>query len=175
MKYVAFLRGINVGGRTKVDMAALRATCEKLGFENVRTYINSGNVIFEARKSSTEKFARLLEQAVETDIGLKTSIMVRTMDQVIDLLNLNPFGGKQTENQELFIVFLAEKLSKEKIDHLLGKNSEGETFEVVDDNVFCLMNKGFQDSVLGKKFIDNKLKVPATARNIRTVQKLSAM
>ena len=64
MRYAAFLRGINVGGNTKIDMAELRAVFESLGFENVKSYINSGNVMFDAKKTANEKLAAKIEKAI---------------------------------------------------------------------------------------------------------------
>ena len=65
MKYVAFLRGINVGGKNKIKMETLREVCVKLGFENVKTYINSGNIIFETSQSDDQKLAEQIEEAIE--------------------------------------------------------------------------------------------------------------
>ncbi len=70
MKYVAFLRGINVGGKNKVKMETLREVCASIGFENVKTYINSGNVIFETRKTDDLKLAEKIEKAIEKEFGL---------------------------------------------------------------------------------------------------------
>ena len=156
-------------------MGELRACCEKLGLTNVRTYINSGNVIFEAAKKDTAKLSASLESAIENGLSVKTKVMVRTQARLLDLLKNNPFAEHKKDIQELFIVFLAAELSNEKRDLLLAQNTDNESFQIDGDDVFCLMNKGFQNSLLGKRFIDDKLKVPATARNIRTIEKIAAM
>jgi uncharacterized protein (DUF1697 family) len=175
MRYAAFLRGINVGGNTKIDMAELRKLFETLGFENVKSYINSGNVMFDAKKTANEKLAARIEKAVESAFAKNIAVMVRSIAEIEELLGRNPFEDRQIDGQEIFVVFLANELSTEHEKLLIGKNSPNETFAVNGPNVFCLMDRGFADSSLGKKFIDNKLKTPATARNLRTVKKIAAM
>ena len=77
MKYVALLRGINVGGKNKLKMETLREICSGLGFENVKTYINSGNVIFDARRSENKKIAAKIAKAIEKEFSISISVMVR--------------------------------------------------------------------------------------------------
>ena len=168
MRYAAFLRGINVGGNTKIDMAELRAVFESLGFENVKSYINSGNVMFDAKKTANEKLAAKIEKAID-------SVMVRSIEEVKELLTKNPFENQQKDGQDIFVVFLANELSEENEKLLLEQNKPSEMFAVHGPNVLCLMDRGFQDSLLGKKFIDKTLKTPATARNLRTVKKVVVM
>ena len=175
MRYAAFLRGINVGGNTKISMEPLRAMFESLGFGNVKSYINSGNVMFDAKKAATEKLESKIEKAIAAEFGINVSVMVRAIGEIEELLAKNPFEKKQKEEQDVFVVFLKDQLSPENAKLLLEQNSPKQTFTVFGPNVFCLMDRGFQDSLLGKKFIDKKLKTPATARNIRTVKKVVSM
>ncbi|MDQ3087961.1 MAG: DUF1697 domain-containing protein, partial [Acidobacteriota bacterium] len=84
MKYAAFLRGINVGGKNKIKMEILREVCSSLGFENVKTYINSGNVIFETAKINDKKLAAQVESAIEKEFALKIKVMVRTFEEIKD-------------------------------------------------------------------------------------------
>lgn len=170
-KYVAFLRGINVGGKTSVKMADLRETAEKIGLENIETYIQSGNLIFETPERDSDKLSALLEKAVEQDF-FKTPVMVRSFDELRDAVENNPFAGEEFEEKLFHLVFLAEKLSDEKAAMLLANNSETEKFAVRNREVYCLLRYSTADSLLGKKYIDNKLKIPATARNWRTIRKL---
>lgn len=171
MKYVAFLRGINVGAKTVIKMAELREVFTSLGFENVKTYIQSGNVIFETRKTDDKKLSQKIENAVEEKF-FKTPVMVRSIEEIKDAIENNPFKNEEFEDKLFHLVFLAEKLPDEKIEILLSKNCEHEKFAVRNREVYCLLRDGVADSLLGKKFIDNKLKTPATARNWRTINKL---
>lgn len=171
MKYAAFLRGINVGGKTIIKMEALREVFSALGFENVKSYIQSGNVIFETRKTDDEKLAAKIEAAVEKEF-FKTPVMVRSIDEIKEAFENNPFANEEFEDKLFHLIFLAEKLSDEKAELLLSKSTENEKFAVRNREVFCLLRGGFSDSLLGKKYIDNKLKTPATARNWRTIRKI---
>jgi uncharacterized protein (DUF1697 family) len=171
MKYAAFLRGINVGGRTSIKMENLRACFAALGFEQVKTYIQSGNVVFETGKTDDEKLAAKIEAAVEEEF-FKTPVMVRSFDELREIVASNPFAGEEFEDKLFHVVFLREKLPDEKAARLLSNNRSEETFAVRDREVYCLLKRGVADSLLGKKYIDNKLKTPATARNWRTLNRI---
>jgi uncharacterized protein (DUF1697 family) len=171
MKYAAFLRGINVGGRTSIKMENLRRVFSALGFANVKTYIQSGNVIFETDETDEAKITAEIEQAVAENF-FKTPVMVRSLEEIKDAVENNPFAGEQFEDRLFHIVFLAERLSAENVEMLLSNNKESEQFAVRGREVYCLLREGAADSLLGKKYIDNKLKTPATARNWRTLKKI---
>lgn len=170
-KYVAFLRGINVGGKTSVKMEKLREIAERIGLENIRTYIQSGNLIFETAEKDVHKLTVLLEKAIEEEF-FKTPVMVRSFDELRSAVENNPFADEEFEEKLFHLVFLAEKLSDEKTAMLLANNCEKEKFAVRNREVYCLLRDSTADSLLGKKYIDNKLKTPATARNWRTIKKL---
>lgn len=171
-KYIAFLRAVNVGGKNLIKMEILRDVFAKLGFENVKTYINSGNVIFETVKSDDKLLADRIEQAIETAFSLKIKVMVRTMAEIEEIIKNNPFKGQFANDKELHIIFLSEELSAEKKNLLLSKNNDFEMFAVRNREMLCLLRISVLDSLLGKKYIDNKLKTPATARNWRTINKI---
>ncbi len=175
MKYVAFLRGINVGGHNKIKMETLREMFAALRFENVKTYINSGNVIFESAKTDDKKLAAKIESAIEKEFALKIKVMARTIDEIKDIIANNPFAGQVKNDKDLHVLFLDEELPEEKREILLSNNNENEMFAVRHREIFCLLRVGVLDSLLGKDYIGKKLKVSATARNWRTVNKISEM
>ncbi len=175
MKYIAFLRGINVGGKNKVKMETLREVFAALEFQNVVTYINSGNVIFEAAKTDDRSLAAKIETAIENEFALKITVIVRTMAEIQKIVENNPFAGQFEDDKDLHVLFLNEKLSNEKRDLLLSNNNENEMFAVQNREIFCLLRVSVLDSLMGKDYIGKKLKVPATARNWRTVNKVSEM
>src|SRR5262249_25545797 len=94
MKYAAFLRGINVGGKNMIKMEALRRTFEGLGYENVRSYVNSGNLVFETRKTDDGKLAKTIHNAIERQLGFDVSVMIRAMDDLVKLVADNPYDGQ---------------------------------------------------------------------------------
>ena len=173
MKYVAFLRGINVGGKNKIKMETLRKACGALGFENVKTYINSGNVIFETAKTVDKKLAERLEKAIEKEFALNIKVMVRTISEIENIIKNNPFDGQFEDDKNLHVFFLDEELSNEKRELLFSNNNENEMFAVQNREIFCLLRVSVLDSLLmGRDYIGKKLKVSATARNWRTVNKV---
>jgi len=172
MKYVAFLRGINVGGKNKVKMETLREACASIGFENVETYINSGNVIFETSKTDDKKLAEKLEKAIEKEFALNIKVMVRAIAEIQEIVKNNPFEGQFENDKDLHVFFLDEELPEEKRKQLLSNNNENEQYFVRNREIFCLLRISVLDSLMGKDYIGKKLKVSATARNWRTVNKI---
>jgi uncharacterized protein (DUF1697 family) len=172
MKHVAFLRGINVGGKNKIKMETLREICSALGFENVKTYINSGNVIFETPETDDKKLAAKIETAIEKEFTLKIKVLARTFAEIKEIIKNNPFAGQFENEKDLHVFFLDEELPDEKRLLLLSNNSETEQFAVINREIFCLLRVSVLDSLIGKDYIGKKLKVSATARNWRTVNKV---
>lgn len=172
MKYIALLRGINVGGHNKIKMNELREMFSSIGYKNVQSYINSGNIIFDARKTNCEKLVEKIEKAIEKSFELKITVAVRESAEIVRLVKENPFKNQLSDDRTLFVAFLSNELSTEQKKLLLAKKSEFEEFAFSNSDVFCLTKKAFLDGLLGKKFIDTKLKTPTTVRNWRTVNKL---
>lgn len=172
MKYVAFLRGINVGGKNKVKMETLREVCAMIGFENVKTYINSGNIIFETKKTDDKKLAEKLGEAIEKEFGLKIKVIVRTTKEIEEIVKNNPFEGQFENDKDLHVFFLDEEMPTEKAELLLSNTNENEQYFVRGQQIFCLLKIGVSDSLMGKDYIAKKLKVASTARNWRTVNKV---
>ena len=110
-KYVAFLRGINVGGHHKVPMADLRKELEKLGFENVITLLNSGNIIFEAISDNEENLEKKISTHLEKSFDFPIPVIVRKSAMIYELLNINPFKDVQlTKDIRLYVSFLQDNV-----------------------------------------------------------------
>lgn len=175
-KYAAFLRGVNVGGKNKIKMETLREVfSNSLQFQNVKTYINSGNVIFETVETGNKKLAAKIETAIENKFGLKIKVMVRTIDEIKSIIANNPFDGQFENDKDLHVFFLDEELPADKRELLLSNNNENERFDIGKREIFCLLRSYFSDSLMGRDYIGKKLKVSATARNWRTVNKVLEM
>ncbi len=172
MKYVAFLRGINVGGKNKIKMETLRDVFGTLGFENVKTYINSGNVIFETAETDDLRLAEIIERAIESAFALKIKVMVRSVAEIEDIIKNNPFAGQFENDKDLHVFFLDEELPTEKRELLLANSNENEMFAVRNCEIFCMLRFSVLDSLMGKDYLGKKLKIAATARNWRTVNKI---
>lgn len=175
MIYVALLRGINVSGQKLIKMEALKTIFEKLGFRNVRTYIQSGNVIFETVKSKPETLQSKIEKSLEKTLGYAVTVIIRTMQDLENVVNKYPFSKvKGNENGRVYVSFLTREPDKAGIKELVTLNSDNEMFHFDGNNVYTLLTKGFGDSLLGKNIFEKKLKVRATTRNWQTVNKLLA-
>lgn len=173
MKYVAFLRGINVGGNNMIKMEKLRETVAGLGFENVKSYINSGNIIFETGKTDDHKLAKKIHDGILADFGFDISTMVRPMSEIEKLIAGNPYEGQFENDKDLHAFFLNEPLTADQSELLFAQGNEAERFHITDLHILCLLSISVLDSIVGKGFIDKKLKVATTARNWRTVKKIA--
>jgi uncharacterized protein (DUF1697 family) len=175
MRYIALLRGINVGGNTMIKMPELKTSFEKLGFKNVVSYINSGNLAFDTTKTAEGKLVAKLEKAITADFGLQIQVMVREQGSIVDVLTNNPFKGEFESHKEMHVLFMRDKMPEEKQAQLLENNRHNEKFAVFGREIYALLKLGVADSLLGKGFIERKLKVPVTARNWRTVEKIATL
>lgn len=172
MRYLALLRGINVGGNTMIKMAELKALFESLGFENAATYINSGNLAFDVRKTDADKLAARIEAAIEKHLSKAVSVIIREQNDMTRIIAANPFAGEFESHKAMHVLFLKEEMPQDKQELLLDAAPDGERFAVLGREIYCHLPIGVADSLLGKSFIDKKLKIPFTARNWRTVEKL---
>jgi uncharacterized protein (DUF1697 family) len=163
--YVALLRAVNVGGTGKLPMAELKAMCEAAGFECVRTYIASGNVVFDAKGSEAQVKAAL-EAKLEAYAGKKVGVLVRTPAEMKAVLTNNPFPDKAPNRT--VAIFLDETPPPDALEKASGVN--GEELRLGRREIYVHYGDGMADS---------KLKIPAaaagTARNMNTVAKLAEM
>jgi uncharacterized protein (DUF1697 family) len=175
MRYIALLRGINVGGNTMIKMADLKSSFEELGFKNVVSYINSGNLAFDAAKAGEEKLCAKVENAVEKMVGRTVDVMVREQKDIERVIAGNPFKGQFGSHKEMHVLFLKDEMPAEKREQLLAAALEGERYEVKGREIYCHLPTGVADSLLTKGFFEKKPKVSTTARNWRTVEKLAEL
>ncbi|HMT08747.1 MAG TPA: DUF1697 domain-containing protein [Pyrinomonadaceae bacterium] len=175
MRYVALLRGINVGGNTMIKMDELKAVFAELGFENVVSYINSGNLAFDTKKTSEDKLVSKLESAIEASLDKQIPVMVRAQPEIAGIMAANPFAGQFESHKEMHVLFLKEEMPQEKFEELVAASTPPERFAVIDRELYCHLPLGVADSILGKSFIEKKLKLAVTGRNWRTVEKLTAL
>ncbi len=165
-KYVAFLRAINVGGTKIIKMDDLKKTFASFGFENVQTYIQSGNVIFETNKSTA--LESKIEKRLEKALGYKVETFVRSMDEVADIANKSPFTPQGEET--LHVVFLRRKPVKSSVEALTRYNSAADQFAAPGREVYNL-RRDRERSVFSNGFIE-KIFGAATTRNMTTVKKI---
>lgn len=158
-----------------LKMSELSAMFESLGYESVKTYINSGNVGFDSPRASETKIVATIESAIEEAFGKKILVMIRRQKEIEQVFANNPFEGEFESHKEMHVLFLKEEMPPDKSMQLLAAQSADERFAIVGREIFCHSRPGVADSLLGKGFIDKKLKISYTARNWRTVQKLAEL
>ena len=174
-RYVALLRGINLGGNNLIKMEELRDMLEQLGFQNVRSYINSGNLGFDTTKTSEAKLVEKIEAAVEKRFGRPVPIMVREQKDIERILKNNPFDGMYESHKHMHVLFLKEEMPTEKAEQLQASALPGEQYEVRGLEIYNLLPNGVAGSLLTKCFFERKPKVSYTGRNWRTVEKLAEL
>ena len=175
MRYVALLRGINVGGNTMIKMEELRKAFEALGFERVVSYINSGNLAFDSKKTSETNLVKKIEDTVERLIDKRVQVMVREQPDIEQVIANNPFDGKYQNHKEMHVIFLRSELSEDQVAWLTDATPTGEHFQVSGREIYCHLPMGVADSYLGRGQFEKKLGAAVTARNWRTVQKLAEL
>lgn len=173
MIYIALLRGINVGGHNKIKMADLKHLFETIGLESVKTYIQSGNVLFKS-EAEGEVLSKHIEQEIRTAFGLSVPVILRTAKELEQIIRYCPFSvDKLSEGESVHISFLAELPSKEGIDHLHKFKSEIEEYKIDGKEIYLFFRQSIRNSKLAVHI--QKIGVPVTVRNWKTISKLGNM
>ncbi len=170
--YVALLRGVNVG-QNLLKMDRLRALCENIGMKNVRTYVQSGNVVFEA-DGTTSKWEQALERKLAGETRLPVSVLARTAAEMKKVLAGSPFlKEKGIDAKRLAVVFLHEPPSKQALEKMRSADFGNERFHSAGREIYIHCPDGFAQAKLYA--IDKFLAQRTTTRNWNTVMKLCAM
>jgi len=169
MRYVALLRGVNVGGKNILPMKELAAFFSDAHCEKVVTYIQSGNVIFSAK--SVTKVAPAICANIEKQFGFQTQIILRSLPEIEKIAAANPFS----DLEHAHIMFLASEPAAAQVAQLDPNRSPPDQFQVIGKEIYLYLPNGGAKSKLTNAYFDSKLKTVSTARNWRTLLKLLAM
>lgn len=167
--YVALLRGVNVGGKHKLPMANLVRVFQDAGCTNVRTYIQSGNVVFESPPTTIESVSSNIEETLLKKMGFNVPIVIRTAAELAEVARSNPFLSAVSDERLLYVVFLANKPSRAQIASLDPHRSPGDLFQVVGSEIYLHFPNGTSRSKLTVDYFDSKLDTISTMRNWRTL------
>jgi len=167
--YIALLRGINVSGHKKILMADLRNLLEKYGFQNVKTYIQSGNVVCSSSEKK-EVVSKIISEAILKKYGWEVPVLVLTSTEIKSAFDNCPFSEEKKEKS--YFILLKSKSSTETVIETSKLSSPNEEFVITDTCVYIYYSLGAGKAKLGINFFERKLKVKATARNFRTMKKL---
>jgi len=172
--YLSILRGINVSGTKLIKMADLKLLYESLGYRNVKTYIQSGNVIFDSE--SNKDIAKSIEKAITEKYNFEVPVILRTAEELKDIVNKNIFiADKDTDVTKLHVTFMEEEPSYANIDKIKDIDHLPDKFLISgkEINVYC--PNGYGKTKINNNYFENKLKVSCTTRNWRTLNELLNM
>jgi len=171
-KFIALLRGINVSGQKQIKMPELKSLFENIGFQNVATYIRSGNVIFSAKEKFNKKLEDKISSAIKSKLGFDVQVIVVTPEEIEYVIQNNPFFKKKKESERLYVTFLSENPLTENIKKLHTVDYSPEEYIIDGRYIYLFAPNGYGKAKLNNNFVENKLKVFGTTRNWKTVNKL---
>lgn len=170
-RQVALLRGVNVGPTTKVGMAPLREVFAALGFTDIKTYVNSGNVAFSGRAASVAK----VEAAIAKEFGFDIPVVLRTQAEMGEVLDANPLADVANNASRYLVLFGSDTIDPAKAEDLDPQALAPETFAIRGREAYLWLPNGIQKSPLAKAMTEKRFGVRLTGRNFRTVEKLASL
>jgi len=171
-RYVAMLRAVNVGGK-QIKMPALTALFRDLGYADVVTYIQSGNVVFTAAAKAPAALEHTIEQAIANELGLAAPTLVRTRPELARVLRANPFLATRADPSKLHVTFLAAKPAAALVRKAGEFDAGADEFRVVGREVYVHCPNGYGRTKINNTFFEKRLQAVATTRNWNTVNKLA--
>ncbi len=168
--YIALLRGINVGGHKKILMADLRTLFEKMGFENVRTYIQSGNVVFQTKEDNLDVIEDRLKHQIFKQYNFEVPILITTRKELKSIIKNCPFSQEKMEKSHFTLLFTPPL--KELIHETNKVNYPNEEFSITKKCIYFYCSMGYTRVKCNGNFFEKKLKEVSTSRNYRTLMKL---
>lgn len=170
---IAILRGINVGGNRKILMNDLKSMFENMNFSNIKTYIQSGNVLFETYEESDNlELSQRIEKAINNQFGFDIPVILRTSKELQKAISHNPFYDDEIDVNHLHLTFLSGNPTNDNKVQAESYHYEPDRFVIDNSNVFIYCEGKYHESKLTNSFFESKLKVRATTRNWKTVLKL---
>ncbi len=173
--YIALLRSVNVAGHGRLAMADLRQSFLSLGYSDVSTYIQTGNVIFRSPTKSTSTLVRQIEGRLEQDFGSSPAVILRTTAELRHVLATSPYAAKGADPARHHVTFLAEKPGKDRLSAFSPPPSGRDELVVIGKEVYVHTPDGYGDSKLNGAMLERRLGVVTTTRNWNTVTKLSEL
>ncbi|WP_144787906.1 DUF1697 domain-containing protein [Lysinibacillus fusiformis] len=179
MNYVALLRGINVGGHNKIKMADLREALIPLGLQNIRTYIQSGNILFESTESE-EVLQKQIHETIQMKFDITSTVIIRTAEELQHIVNNCPFSQQDIAEasaaaigESLHVALLPDAPTEENRENYLSYENDRERCVIIGRVVYLLFYESIRNAKLSQQL--PKLEMPATVRNWKTIMKLTSM
>ncbi|MFN8254153.1 MAG: DUF1697 domain-containing protein [Bacteroidales bacterium] len=174
--YIAFLRGINVSGKNLIKMKDLENYISELKFSGVKTYIQSGNIVFKTKETDTLVLRNLIREKITEKTGFEIEVIIKNAEQIFEIIKANPFSNRADSVYENLYVTLTEKIpEKDLLARIADLKFENDEFVVVRDVIYLCCKKGYGKSKLSNTFFESKLKLKATTRNWKTMNALAGL
>lgn len=174
MRQIVLLRGINLGPRNRLGMAALRDSLANAGLDDVRTYLQSGNAVVSSRLGP-DRLAARVRQLITAEFRIDIAVVVRTRDELAEVVRNNPLEQVADDPKRYQVSFLAEELPQEEVEKLAALASDAERFVALGRELYAWHPEGVARSKLWNRLAGAGLGVAATARNWTTVTNLLQM
>ncbi|MFD0960734.1 DUF1697 domain-containing protein [Paenibacillus chungangensis] len=172
MVYVALLRGINVGGNNKIDMKQLKTTFERVSMNHVKTYINTGNIIFTQSSLSKDELVAVLEEAILADFGLPIRVVVRSLDEFKNVMSALPDSWVNDQTMKSDVLFLWDEVNDESVMEQLPLKPEIDRAVYAPGAVIWSVDRNNVTKSGMSKIIGTKLYKLVTIRNVNTTRKI---
>ena len=174
--YVAMLRGVNVTGHNSIKMEQLRRLFDKLGFQKVETYVQSGNIVFHAKTENPALLSKRVSDSILDSFGFETPVIVRTSKEMENVVVNNPFlKEKDIDSSKLHVTFLADVAQKSSLNTLEKFETSQDRFYPASREIYLYCPEGYGTTKLSNNAIERALSVTATTRNWRTTNTLLEM
>lgn len=171
--YISILRAINVSGQKVIKMDALKRMYESLHFENVRTYIQSGNVLFSSAEADPKELESIISAKIQAEFGFEVPVLVLSIETLEKIVQDNPFAeGNGKDIAFLHVTFLADSPVDYDLESILQKKQRDEEIAITSKAVYMYCPHGYGKTKLHNSFLESKLKIPATTRNWKTTKEI---
>ncbi len=175
-QYISLLRGINVNGKNKIQMNQLAELYALLGFEKIVTYIQSGNVVFEYKLKKGKEIAEIIEKGIKKQFGISVPALVMEKKEFEGIIKRNPFlKDKSVDAAKLHITFFDEEPVKENLNKIAAIDGGKDKIIIDSKTAYLYCPVGYGRTKYTNTVIENKLKVKATTRNLKTVTAISEL
>jgi uncharacterized protein (DUF1697 family) len=175
LRYIAFLRAINVGGNNIVKMDSLCHLFESLGFSNVETFIASGNIVFETKRKNAQVLEREIENRLREALGYEVATFIRTDAELAAIANYKPFSQSDLDGAvALNIAFLADGLDDKSSQKLMALRTDIDDFHIHEREIYWLCRKKQSESKISNAVLEKALAQKSTLRGANTVKKMAA-
>ena len=177
--YIALLRGINVGGHKKIKMVDLKETFHDIGCADVKTYIQSGNVVFKDPSENVKAIASKIKTAIEECFGFDVPVIVITTKEIEGILKNNPFLESLEkglmDKKKMYFMLLADTPNSMAVEELQTISYNPESFVIAEYVIYLFATNGYGKTKLNNTFFEKKLGCEITTRNLKTMHKLLEM